>query len=124
LAVRNHANAAMDVSDGLAGDLTKLCAASGVSADIETSLVPLSTAAAGLLARGVIGLEALISGGDDYEILCAVAPPGVAAFMQEAARAGVAIAEIGTITAQSQPPRFLDAQGHPIRLQRLSYSHF
>jgi thiamine-monophosphate kinase len=95
-----------------------------VSADIETSLVPLSTAAAGLLARGVIGLEALISGGDDYEILCAVAPPGVAAFMQEAARAGVAIAEIGTITAQSQPPRFLDAQGHPIRLQRLSYSHF
>jgi thiamine-monophosphate kinase len=44
--------------------------------------------------------------------------------MQEAARAGVAVAEIGTITAQSQPPRFLDAQGHPIRLQRLSYSHF
>jgi thiamine-monophosphate kinase len=124
LAVRNHANAAMDVSDGLAGDLTKLCAASGISADIETSLVPLSTAAAGLLARGVIGLEALISGGDDYEILCAVAPPDVAAFMQEAARAGVAVAEIGTITAQSQPPRFLDAQGYPIRLQRLSYSHF
>ncbi len=40
LAVRDHASAAMDVSDGLAGDLSKLCAASGVSADIELSACP------------------------------------------------------------------------------------
>jgi len=44
--------------------------------------------------------------------------------MQEAGRAGVAVAEIGTVTAQNQPPRFLDARGNPMRLQRLSYSHF
>src|SRR5689334_12622194 len=101
LAVRNHASAAMDVSDGLAGDLTKLCAASGVSADIDAALVPLSVAASGLLARGVIGLESLISGGDDYELLCTAPQADVAAFMQEAARAGVAVAEIGTVTAQN-----------------------
>jgi thiamine-monophosphate kinase len=124
LAVRNHASAAMDVSDGLAGDLTKLCAASGVSADIDAALVPLSVAASGLLARGVIGLESLISGGDDYEILCTAPQADVAAFMQEAARAGVAVAEIGTVTAQNEPPRFLDARGNPMRLRRLSYSHF
>ena len=124
LAVRNHARAAMDVSDGLAGDLTKLCAASGVSADIDAALVPLSTAGAGLLARGVVGLETLISGGDDYEILCAVAQADVAAFMQDAGLAGVAVAQIGIVTAQSRPPRFLDPQGRPMRLQRLSYSHF
>jgi thiamine-monophosphate kinase len=124
LAVRNHAHAAMDVSDGLAGDLTKLCAASGVSADIDAPLLPLSAAAAGLLARGVIGLEALISGGDDYEIICAVAPADVAAFMQDAGGAGVAVTVIGTVTAESEPPRFLDAQRRPLRLQHLSYSHF
>jgi thiamine-monophosphate kinase len=124
LAVRNRARAAMDVSDGLAGDLTKLCVASGVSADVDTTRVPLSAAAAGLLARGVIGLETLITGGDDYEILCAVAQADVAPLVRDAGRAGVAVAEIGTVTTQSQPPRFLDTQGRPLRLQRLSYSHF
>ena len=49
-AVRAHATAAMDVSDGLAGDLAKLCRASGVSADIEIARVPLSPAATQALA--------------------------------------------------------------------------
>jgi thiamine-monophosphate kinase len=124
LAVRNHAHAAMDVSDGLAGDLTKLCAASGVSADIDAPLVPLSAVAAGLVARGIVGLEALISGGDDYELLCAVAEADVAAFTQEAARAGVVVTMIGTVTAETRAPRFLGAQGTEMRLRHLSYSHF
>ena len=45
--VRDHASAAMDVSDGLAGDLAKLCKASGVSAEIKLEQVPLSPAGAG-----------------------------------------------------------------------------
>src|SRR6202790_3521023 len=72
-AVRDHAHAAMDVSDGLAGDLAKLCAASGVSAVIDAPSIPLSAAAAELLARGTVGIEAIVSGGDDYEVLCAIA---------------------------------------------------
>jgi thiamine-monophosphate kinase len=114
----------MDVSDGLAGDLTKLCAASGVSADIDTPLVPTSAAAAGLLGRGVVGLDALITGGDDYEILCTVPETQLAAFTQEAGRVGVAVTSIGTVTAEGRPPRFLDIEGNAISLERLSYSHF
>src|SRR3954452_11519472 len=53
--LRDHASAAMDVSDGLAGDLAKLCAASGVSAVIDAPRVPTSAVAAALLARGATG---------------------------------------------------------------------
>jgi thiamine-monophosphate kinase len=123
-AVRDDAHAAMDVSDGLAGDLAKLCAASGVSAVIDAQSVPLSAVAATLLARGTVGIEAIVSGGDDYEILCAIPENRLEAFAQAAALAGVAISSIGTVIAGPSVPKFLDAQGRELALQRLSYSHF
>jgi thiamine-monophosphate kinase len=114
----------MDVSDGLAGDLAKLCAASGVSAAIDAPSIPLSTVAASLLAKGVVGIENLVSGGDDYEVLCAVAEDRFAAFARTAAQAGVAVASIGTVMAGRSVPSFIDGQGREIALPRLSYSHF
>jgi thiamine-monophosphate kinase len=123
-AVRDYAHAAMDVSDGLAGDLAKLCAASGVSAVIDAQSVPLSAAAATMLARGAASIETIVSGGDDYEILCAVPENRFEAFAQAAGRAGVAVTSIGTVIAGPSVPKFLDAQGREIALQRLSYSHF
>ena len=123
-AVREHASAAMDVSDGLAGDLAKLCAASGVSAVIDAPGIPLSAPAAGLLARGTVGIGALVSGGDDYEVLCAVPENRFDAFAQAARQAGVAVTAIGSIIAGASAPAFLDGQGREIPLPRLSYSHF
>jgi thiamine-monophosphate kinase len=123
-AVRDHASAAMDVSDGLAGDLAKLCAASGVSAVIDAPSIPLSAPAATLLARGTAGIAAIVSGGDDYEILCAIPESSLEAFVREAALAGVAVTSIGTVIAGAAVPKFLDARGTAIALQRLSYSHF
>jgi thiamine-monophosphate kinase len=123
-AVRDHASAAMDVSDGLAGDLAKLCAASGVSAAIDAASIPLSSAALALLAKGTTGIESIVSGGDDYEILCTIPEQRFEAFEQAARLAGVPIASIGTVMAGAAPPRFLDAQGRDIPLPRLSWSHF
>jgi thiamine-monophosphate kinase len=123
-AVRDHAHAAMDVSDGLAGDLAKLCAASGVSAVIDIKSIPLSPAAAALLTRRTIGVEAMVSGGDDYEILCAIPENHFDAFAQAAGIAGVAVTSIGTVIADTAAPKFLDVQGREIVLPRLSYSHF
>lgn len=123
-AVRAHAHAAMDVSDGLAGDLTKLCAASGVSAVIDIPAVPFSIAAKTVLANQAASMEALISGGDDYEILCAVAEPDVEEFVRAAGEAGVAISPIGTIMAGAGAPKFLDQAGRELQLGRASYSHF
>jgi thiamine-monophosphate kinase len=123
-AVRDHAHAAMDVSDGLAGDLAKLCAASGVSAVIDAPGIPLSAPAAALLAHGTVGIEAIVSGGDDYEILCAIPEDRFEAFAQAAGTAGVAVTSIGTVIAGEAAPRFLDGEGREIALKRLSYSHF
>lgn len=123
-AVRDIASAAMDVSDGLAGDLAKLCAASGVSAVVYVSSIPLSAAAATLLACGTVGVERILSGGDDYEILCAIPEGSFEAFAREADRAGIAVALIGTVISGTSAPKFLDAQGREIAVSRLSYSHF
>lgn len=122
--VRAHANAAMDVSDGLAGDLTKLCGVSDVSAAIDLESIPLSDAARDLVSRGIVGLETLIAGGDDYEILCAIPEDGVEAFAQAAKRAGVPVSSIGTVIAGSSSPKFIDGQGREIALERGSYTHF
>jgi thiamine-monophosphate kinase len=122
--VRDHANASMDVSDGLAGDLAKLCGVSGVSAVIDLPSVPLSEAARDLVSRGIVGRETLIAGGDDYEILCTLPEDRVAAFVQSARDAGIAVSSIGTVVAGSAVPKFIDGKGAEIALERLSYSHF
>ena len=68
-AVLHHAAAAMDVSDGLAGDLAKLCRASSVAAEIDVARVPLSDAARAAIAAEPALIETVLTGGDDYEIV-------------------------------------------------------
>jgi thiamine-monophosphate kinase len=114
----------MDISDGLAGDLAKLCAASEVSAAIDVQSIPLSGPAQSLLSSRAVGIESILSGGDDYEILCTIPENRFEAFEQAAKLAGIAVTSIGTIIAGSSVPRFIDAQGVGIALPRLSYSHF
>ncbi len=123
-AVRDYASAAMDISDGLAGDLAKLCAASRVSAMVEAASVPLSAAAKHVLESRAIGLETLLAGGDDYELLCTVPENRWADFASAARQTGVALTFIGGIIAGHQPPSLMDVAGKPLILKRLSYSHF
>lgn len=124
LAVRAHALAAMDVSDGLAGDLAKLCAASGVSAVIDVPAIPMSPAASAALAAGAVSMSEIVSGGDDYELLCAISQDAFEEFIRAAEAAGVAASPIGTIIAGASAPKFLDAEGGELSLPRASYSHF
>jgi thiamine-monophosphate kinase len=124
VAVRDHASAAMDVSDGLAGDLVKLCATSGVSADIYMSAVPLSEPAQRLVSEAQTSIESLVAGGDDYDVLCTIPENHWDAFAIAAKAANVRITDIGRVTAGSGAPRFLDPAGNVTALKRLSYSHF
>jgi thiamine-monophosphate kinase len=124
LALRRYATAAMDVSDGLVGDLAKLCRTSGVSADIEADRIPLSHAAREALAADPALRAAMLTGGDDYEIVFTLPPNRMPALRVEAAAVGVPVMDIGSVTAGAHPPRFLDASGEPLHFARGSFSHF
>jgi thiamine-monophosphate kinase len=125
-AVLAHASGAMDVSDGLVGDLTKLCRASGVSAEIGVARVPLSEAARTALNAEPALIETILTGGDDYEVLATMPPTKVDVFRQAAAAAGVAVTDVGGIVAggEEAEPRFLGTDGKPLVFARTSFSHF
>ncbi|HMF29745.1 MAG TPA: AIR synthase-related protein, partial [Candidatus Cybelea sp.] len=123
-AVRRFASAAMDVSDGLVGDLAKLCRVSGVSATIEASQVPLSFAAQAALRHDASLMEPVLTGGDDYEILASVSASKLEAFRTTASTLGVDITEIGEITPGDAAPRFVGQDGLPLKFARPSFSHF
>jgi thiamine-monophosphate kinase len=121
-AVLQYASAAMDVSDGLAGDLAKLCRASSVAAEVHVARVPLSDAARAALAIDPALLETALSGGDDYEIVMTLSPQKLDAFHTAARAAGVAATEIGRVTA-GEGARFM-RDGSSLSLVHPSYSHF
>jgi thiamine-monophosphate kinase len=122
-ALREHASAAMDISDGLAGDLTKLTRVSNIGAVVELARVPLSPAAREAIAIDPTLFDVAMTGGDDYEILCCVR--GDSAGFEAAARnSSISVTKIGEATADAGPPVFLDAQKNIKVFNRLSFSHF
>ena len=123
-AVLSHASASMDISDGLVGDLAKLLRASGASADLELGAVPLSPAAQAACKLDSGLLETALTGGDDYEILCAVPFEQRVAFEAAAQESGVPVTPIGTVTSGHRAPRWLDDEGEELHFARGSFSHF
>jgi thiamine-monophosphate kinase len=112
----------MDVSDGLVGDLAKLCRASSVAAEIDVARVPLSDAAQTALAADPRLIETILTGGDDYEILLTLEPQQLDAFRAAAQNADVEVTDIGRIAA-GEGARFI-RDGEPLTFARPSYSHF
>jgi thiamine-monophosphate kinase len=122
-AVRTHASAAIDISDGLVGDFGKLCRASGVAADIDAARVPISEAAKAVITADSSALESALTGGDDYEIVCTVPAAKANSFHAAAKVASVAVTQIGEVKA-GEGVRFLAADGHAFAFKRASFSHF
>jgi thiamine-monophosphate kinase len=123
-ALRDHAHAAMDVSDGLIADAGKLAAASGVGLEIDLDQMPLSEPAAAWLARAVDRTAALVelaTGGDDYEIVCAASVDDAPALLAAAADAGLALAPIGRAIVGAGVR--VTAGGREIEVARSGYVH-
>jgi len=68
-------------------------------------------------------IETILTGGDDYEIVCAVRPDDVPALYAVAARADIAVTDIGAVVDGTGAPRFIGANG-PLSFARKSFSHF
>lgn len=122
--VRSNATAAIDVSDGFAGDLSKLLRVSGVSGEVALDRVPLSEAVRKALQADPALRETVFGGGEDYEIILTVPSEKVEAAVAAARQAGVALCEVGQVTDGLGEPRFVDARGRPVTFVRTGYSHF
>ncbi len=122
-ALRDHAHASMDVSDGLAGDLAKMMRASGVTAVIDVDRVPLSSAAEKAVQASPDLLDIALTGGDDYEILCTVPEKKLDSFIKEADSVGITLSAIGRVAPGSDLPVFRMGDLER-RYHAGSYSHF
>ena len=122
LALRGLASAAIDLSDGLIGDLGHILQRSGVGAQVQLDQLPHSAVLAAQAAD--LREECLLAGGDDSELLFC-APEGRRDTVLEAARsAGVPVQRIGHITAEPGL-RVIAASGQAVDLRRLqAFDHF
>ena len=119
------ATAAIDLSDGLSGDLVHLCEQSGVGAEIEISILPMSKACRAYASfRRLDTAEMALTGGEDYELLFTVSPKKAAALERLAKRMGLRWTRIGTILPKSSGRRIRTETGAVQRLPVLSYRHF
>jgi thiamine-monophosphate kinase len=124
LLVRNFAQGAIDVSDGLMGDIEKLARVSHLGALIEASRVPFSPPAQKAIAREPALLEALVTAGDDYEIVAAVPEASARYFEAEALGRKLSVTLIGRMDGSSGEARLLGPDGSALALARKGFSHF
>jgi thiamine-monophosphate kinase len=122
--VRNFAQAAIDVSDGLVGDTEKLCDVSHVGAKLETARVPFSAAAQKVLSREPELLTTLITAGDDYGVVVAVSEKSGPGFESEAEANGAMFTRLGTVQPEEEGLVVVDGEGNPLELKRKGFSHF
>ncbi len=127
MALRGIATSAIDISDGLLGDLGHVLAASGAGGYIDTS------AASGLMACAGAALDAaltpdarlscILAGGDDYELAFTAPPQARDAVQQAAAASATRVTRIGQIESGSGL-RLVDGQGVTLPNHYPSFDHF
>jgi thiamine-monophosphate kinase len=121
LAQRRLAHAALDISDGLVGDIGHILAASGVGATLEVDKLP----AGPVLTRQDLALRRRFTaaGGDDYELCFTASPTQREAILEAGEDTGTAVTRVGRI--EQQPGlRLVDGAGNPLELGVRGWDHF
>ncbi len=121
LALRGVATSAIDLSDGLVGDIGHVLAGSGVGATVEVDAIPRSDIV-GARSRA-LQHTCVLAGGDDYELLFTAPPAHDEAVRAAGQRTGVAVTPIGRIEAQAGL-RLVDAAGRAVGFNERGFDHF
>jgi thiamine-monophosphate kinase len=120
--LRGIAGAAIDLSDGLVGDLAHIAGRSGVGALIHYDRVPRARAFASL-GEPVLERDCVLSGGEDYELAFTAGPAQRAAIEALAGELGLPLTCIGAMRAGEPKVEVLDAAGRPMQY-RGAFDHF
>ena len=124
IAERGLARAGMDLSDGLSTDLFDLCTESGVAARVDTASLPVDPRAAGLArASGGDPLELALHGGEDYQLLLAIAPDELGEVREIARVFGAEVTAVGEFVEGAPALRLRDGSGER-PLERRGHDHF
>jgi thiamine-monophosphate kinase len=122
VALRGIASSAIDISDGLLGDLGHILERSRVGATLEFAALP-TLPVVQTYVHEAVARDCLLAGGDDYELCFTAAADQHDAVLAAAARAGVAVTRIGRIHSESGLA-VMDADGRPLRIDKTGYDHF
>jgi thiamine-monophosphate kinase len=122
-ALRQHAHAAMDISDGFVGDLTKIIDLANLGADVNLDEIPHSVAARAAIRLDPAMLETALTGGDDYEVLAAVRADNAKAYISDCLAVGVQVTEVGRVQDKGSPIRFVNSDGTAKTFVQGSYVH-
>jgi thiamine-monophosphate kinase len=123
LMLSGRVHAMMDVSDGLVADLAHVAEASHVAATLRANAVPVSEAAAAILAEDMTLLPLILTGGDDYELLLTASPDAVPDLLGIGAELGVPLTVVGEIAAGAGVT-VIDRDGAKLELAAEGYRHF
>lgn len=116
-------HAALDISDGLAADAQKLCAASGVGARIDAASLPLSDALKAVAEElSLSALDLALDGGEDFELLLAVAPNDVETVQAAVTATGTSLTAIGEVVRTGF--RILSPDGTELPWEGRGWDHF
>lgn len=122
-ALLGAASAAADISDGLLADLGHILERSGVSAEIEWERIPRSRTLASLTPARQH--EAVLAGGDDYELVFTAPPAAAERIFEAGLRSGTPVTRIGRITPRTQKAVVVRAaDGFPVDVPRTGFDHF
>jgi len=125
LVARKLATAAIDLSDGLSGDLAQLCEQSAVGVEIDAAALPLSRAGrAYAVATKTDPIQLALRGGEDYELLFTVPASKRAALDRFRRHAGCRLTPIGVIRPKRFGLTLRTSRGDVLPLRNTSYQHF